>query len=490
MKRWLVALIASSAVLGGIVAKQSFQTTFATPGSGPTAWPPASWSAAAWFIDRSNSSTCASDTACNGQSATCAGSGACPFVTYNHLYNQVWQCFGNPDACPRLRQNTTITFLGPGESGGNNTDPVYATWSSENGAQVTVSGTATLVQSGTFAALTAKNTATGQLLNVTLASSTGAAVGDLLVNTTRANSHATLAQLVSGNNWAPTQPQSTPTIPPSQNPAENNAWASGDSYQLFTLTNVNVVYIVTPTIDINGAFTSITTLQTMNIYDPTGASDDNIVIDPSFVTFQDVNVQRNVSARAHVGSAVGIASRINTLILGAYFAAVATNPTIWFGGGIVGSAAYQESLPAVQLRNDVILRPGGTPIVSVSGLLGSAIVAAYIGPGKTLDYVGGFADFPSHASYIWGPGTLNLEYNARISIPTATDGGATAALLNAGGLQLDTQTKSCLSYPANAATTQVCNIAVTPANIDSNLNTGIAGCLTAGQGSSAFCNFF
>src|SRR5271170_4045599 len=204
MKRWLLPLlIAVSAVFGGVIAKQSFPATFAA-GSGPTQWPPASWTVAAWYIDRSNSSTCASDTACNGQSATCAGSGACPFLTFNHLSNQVWQCFGNPTACPRFRQNTTITFLGPGESGGNNTDPLYARWTSENGAQVTVQGTATSVQTGTFTALTAKSQSTGQLLNVTLASGTGAAVGALLVNTSRSNSHATLAQVVSGNNWAVT----------------------------------------------------------------------------------------------------------------------------------------------------------------------------------------------------------------------------------------------------------------------------------------------
>ena len=466
----LPALILGSTALGSILANQALQSSQAT--GGPAAWPPASWSVGAWWIDRSNSTTCASDTACNGQSATCAGSGACPFRTFNHLLNQVWQCFGNPAACPRLRQNTTITFLGPGESGGTNTDPLYARWTSENGAQVTVTGTATVVQSGTFTASTAKNVTTGQLLNVTLASGTGAAVGALLVNSTRSNSHATLAQLVSGNNWVVTQPQSTPTIPPSQNPTENNAWTTGDSYTLSTLTNVNVVTVDTPTIDINGAFTSVTTFETMNIYDPAGAGSDNIVIDPTFVTFQDVNFQRTLVVRAPIESSVGVTSYINSLILGGHFAAIGAAPAYWFGGGIVGSAAYQETFPSVQFINDIILNPGGTSFVAVEGFV-SALSSAYIGSSKSLIYYGGTVSFPAHASNIWGPGIFSGFYNARISIPTASDGGAALAFLNEGGLQLN-------------------SIFVPNATIDAVLNTGVTKCYQAVDGgatsSATVCN--
>ena len=349
----------------------------------------------------------------------------------------VWQCFGNPAACPRLRQNTTITFLGPGESGGTNTDPLYARWTSENGAQATVTGTATVVQSGTFTASTAKNVTTGQLLNVTLASGTGAAVGALLVNSTRSNSHATLAQLVSGNNWVVTQPQSTPTIPPSQNPTENNAWTTGDSYTLSTLTNVNVVTVDTPTIDINGAFTSVTTFETMNIYDPAGAGSDNIVIDPTFVTFQDVNFQRTLVVRAPIESSVGVTSYINSLILGGHFAAIGAAPAYWFGGGIVGSAAYQETFPSVQFINDIILNPGGNVVRSCRRVRQCPFICLHrIGARVSYTTAEPLVSRRTHPTF-GGLEFLAVFTTLELSIPTASDGGAALAFLNEGGLQLN-----------------------------------------------------
>lgn len=86
---------------------------------------PISWTQPAWFIDPANSTGAASD------SNTCT-SVTKPCLTYAGVV-QIW----GGTTSPRLRQNTTITFL---SSQWNDGDPVDVTPYVENGATVTLQG--------------------------------------------------------------------------------------------------------------------------------------------------------------------------------------------------------------------------------------------------------------------------------------------------------------------------------------------------------------
>jgi len=200
---------------------------------------PASWTVPAWYIDPANATTCATDSN-NCTSAACgaAGSGIGPCQTWQEIETHRWGCAGST-ACPRLQQNTTITFL---SSQANALDPVYFFPSIENSSLVQITGvlnSTTRSSTGTFTAVTSKSRSGKTGLLVTLS---GASPGpfDLVVNNTR-GSRGILNDESAAGGLEVSQPMTgTQGV---ALPVEDDTWANGDSYTSYKLAGVFIVAI-------------------------------------------------------------------------------------------------------------------------------------------------------------------------------------------------------------------------------------------------------
>ena len=198
---------------------------------------PSAWMVPAWWIDPSNTTGCASD-GNTGTSATCSSGGVGPLASWRGLDVVKWGCLGSPSACPRLLQNTTITYL----SSQTTNDPVIFTPSIENGSFAEIQcplGPAQAVATGTLGPVTPKNRPANQALVTTfnLGDAGGALQqGVLAVNTT----HPSLAWPVrdtGGGAWLVTQPIQPITSSQAQLswplPVEVDTWATSDVITLY-----------------------------------------------------------------------------------------------------------------------------------------------------------------------------------------------------------------------------------------------------------------
>lgn len=465
-------IVLGSATLGATFARQSLQSSQAA--GGPTAWPPASWSIGAWFIDVSNSTGCASDTACNGQSATCAGSGACPFLTYPHLNNQVWQCFGSPKECPRLRQNTTITDLSLDTT---NSNPRYFSPAIENNAIVELIaplGIAQQVATGVLSNVTAQVVGT----NLLLAQSGATAPNQLVVNATHPSRAFTYA-VSSGSIYKMTQP-SVALTPTSRFFTEVNTWANGDSVTVYNPVAINWVSITPTPADINSSVNSaFVYLINENVYDPSGTGLDPFEYNGSFFAIESI-ISRGTGGQAKAAIAPTFA---NTMLLGRYNnGATAENIN---GGAVTG--ANGTTLQGGQLDNNVIVNAslsmsGGLYISGISGF----ICSAYIESTQAISTGGGTIDFAGVTGgcndvVVWGPGALNCAAQSRCVYPAGA-GAAAAAFKQAGGFQLNGQT-SCVKAIPGAAISTV-GITLSAASLDSNCGATTPCALTNSGGAT------
>jgi hypothetical protein len=256
---------------------------------------PASWTVPAWFIDPTNSSTHASD------SNNCTTSST-PCLTWHQINDQRWGCIGNANECPRLRQNTTITWM---SSQSDNTDPVYYRPSSENQSYVIMQGTlgsGQQVATGVLGTVTAKNRSTPQLLTAVLPAGTYAA-GELIQNATH-SSEARLYALVSGTTWKISQPLvpvviTNPYFNSPFTPVEVNNWTAGDTVTIYSPVNVNIVDFSPVWADYNQTgFNNQPSLYALNVFDPGGADNDYISeYGMPGILYADVGFQRVLNAR-------------------------------------------------------------------------------------------------------------------------------------------------------------------------------------------------
>src|SRR5579883_2268722 len=242
---------------------------------------PSTWTVPAWFVDPANSSGTASD------ANSCTSSGA-PCLTWHQINDIRWECQGNPVACPRLRQNTTITWL---SSQSGNADPVYIRWAIENGAVTQITGTPTTVGTGTLANNTAKNKATPQLLQQSVATVTLAA-HEFIVNSTHASSAWTYKN-VAGAVWSLSQPLTTPAVPMTLFPTENNSWANSDNVTVETFPTVDLVDVEPILADFNGSFNNVLTVSHVTVLDPNGTASDGMHVG-AHVQFQESSIQREI----------------------------------------------------------------------------------------------------------------------------------------------------------------------------------------------------
>lgn len=192
--------------------------------------PPSSWTQPVWFIDPVNGN----DTTHTGITSGSA------LKTWRGLMNR-WQCFPVGEVgCPVLNQLTVVTFL---TDQPDNTDPVLFQGVMGEGGSFFLTGTLTQVTwgSATLGAVTAKNRATGVLLQANLGQAVTPAVGLLLKNTTHsgiswidsaATNVATLTQ--------PELPIPAPPVTPPQFGTEVNTYVITDA---FTIQKPSKVYV-------------------------------------------------------------------------------------------------------------------------------------------------------------------------------------------------------------------------------------------------------
>jgi hypothetical protein len=434
--------------------------------SPPTVQP--SWSQATWFIDPANSSGCASDVNKTGSLGTCGTSGDGPLLTYAQLAAR-WGTYS-----PRIRQNTTITFL---SSQTSDLDPVYVNFLDEAQALVAIQcALPAPVATGTLSGVVAKNRSTGQLLNATLSAS--AAANQLIVNTTHP-SRAFVQALVSGTTWAISQPLAPEAIPiGSVGVSEVDTWANGDAYAVYVPYSVDFADLEPTAIDNNAANTN-----NFSIYQCTASS-------PTANAVLTINQQVSAAETVFLKT-VALATNPSPYPLPRY-------PNDDFVNGIIGGIvkpvdgfnnAYIEGTPAVyagqivnimrvagaRLDADVIINTGIT-----SQLEGGDVQLVYIGASSILTITGQTsAAYPAALGHIlWGPGALDVTGSARLSYTTGT---ATASFLQTGGFKINETATAC-SHTGAAPDVVSCGITLSGANLDAAQSTTAFGGLAYSPG--------
>ncbi len=448
---------------------------------------PPSWTVSAWYIDPANSIACASDSN-SGTSATCSGgcsgstcpSGVGPLRTFQELDVHRWGCIGNPTSCPRLRQDTVVTFL---SSHVDNSDPVYFYPAIEAGAHVRIQGQLPApVVSGTLSGVTVANRSTPTLTLATLGA--GAATGQLLVNSTHP-ARAWVYASAGGSSWKLSQPLVPVTLPTtSLTPAEVNTFANGDSYALYSPVAVNIVSVVPTLTDVAPGFDNSLAIYQLQFYDPLAPGDDTVSLGENVRTYESY-AQRLVGIIPTPGAEL-IHACINVWTNGAYNSAAGDTDTTQYTGGVI--AAFPV-FGTIALDGDVIIGAGGFAAINGGNLQTNYYGPVYIDTGATLAF--GAVETP-YSGYgagnviVWGPGTLNVQGTGRLAY-AAGAGQAAATFKQSGGFQADSQTKVCLGVQGAASAFGTCNITLSAASLDSNLG-ATSGCLAVPGGASV-CNY-
>lgn len=449
-------------------------------GAGPVI--PSSWTVPAWFVDPQNASAAAND------SNSCTTSGA-PCLTWHQINDVRWGCQGTPAACPRLRQNTTITFL---SSQSGNTDPVYTRLAEEAGAFVQFTGplgSAQQTGTGAISGVTAKNRATPQLLQATMPA--GCAVGNFVVNATHA-SRAWVFKNVSGSTFALTQPLTAVALPQTYNAStEVNTWANTDSVTCYAPVMVDLVDVEPLIVDWNGGFDNKLAIYNVTALSPT--IDSTLQVNSS-VDFAEASSQRWIflNASALPASFVSTPVWVNADLVpgaGGGLPMLDTNNLQTFvNGGAIGSPTASggfagNRLVGAAFDNDTILSAEGAAGLALGSCqFGTTYLDSTTNPFtitgiSLMQSLGGFG-----ATVLWGPGTLNNA--AQFAYPTGA--GNAAASLKVSLLS-KSQNKVCLVAPGAASGFGTCNLTLSPAQLDTSLG-GTTGCLTTGGGGS-YCNY-
>ena len=450
-----------------------------TPASTPILQP--AWSTAAWFVDPSNATGCASDSN-TGTSATCGGGTVGPLLTFQQLNVQRWGCAGNPRACPRLRQTTTITFL---SSHTSNADPVILYPSLEAGASLLVVGNLGATQqaaTGTLTTVTAKNRATPQLLQSTHGFGTSLLSGQLVVNST----HASRAMVYAGGSPAKfTQPLAVTTLPlatASTLPAEVDTWANGDTVTLYNLAAVDLVDLRPIVADYAAGAGGGLYLSQLTTFDPAGVGNDAVYVGPHVYAY-DVRFDRGPFLVEEVQTdTYGIFS--DCYDDGGFYGGPTVGQPLVITGGTWSSVSTNFTYTpgnAVALDGDFIFNP------AVSSFAGARLGLVYLEAGRLISLTAGVSNVQKmgggYASAIlWGTGGLTVSGQARMHYDGTQGGGATGMFLQTGAFSLDGGAGLCTT--SNASTSLVAGNSssgggLTGAALD-------AACGTTGYGGIAF----
>jgi len=478
-------------------------TVLASSGSMPII--PSSWTVPNWYIDPANSTTCASD-ANNCTSATCgaAGSGVGPCLKWQQINSHRWGCEGNPAACPRLQQNTVISWL---SSQSDNSDPVYSFPALEKGAymqHLCVLGSGQTVGTGTLGTVTAKNRSTPQLLKTTFSAgiSGSIAINQLVKNTTH-SSTAFVFTSAGGGAWNMTQPLVPVTVPYFGLPtSEVDTWATGNAVTVYSPSKVNFVNIQPTIADWDASVVTGLFITTCTAFDPNSPDSlvglDQLTVNP-WVRFSDTSMQRVLNTVPGPGMPES-AIHVNTQFLSGYtiitgqFTGSGQGNTTFLGGqvGAVASTEVYGTADGLSVDLDTIFTNGSlgqVPFAVTSGNFGDTYLdtSVILQPTSGEIYAkAGPIPGASNPSIFWGPGAIDLVGPARFLYGVGAGKAATQFVLT-GGLQIATQSKVCVGVPSVGTPTLTCNITLSATTLDSNLG-ATSGCLWV-EGAGSFCNF-
>jgi hypothetical protein len=439
---------------------------------------------ASWFIDPSLGFD-----GYTGTNATFTSGSTGPLKTWAEVVRR----YGTNS--PRLRQNTTFTFV---SSHTDNTDPVYFTPFVENGAQITLQGSfgaAQQVGAGTLNVVTPKNRNTPQLLTSSFTLGSGAvAVGNAIVNSTH-SSVAWVYKSLGGGVFAISQPMAPVVLPYDINPtAEVNTWTTGDTVTIYQPTQINIAVFNPTLVDWNGSLNNFPNIYRLNVFDPQllfGTTYfDPVTLGPTCLL--ELQVQRAANhtfeprqllqpRSNNVWYAGGLTSTYtvapdttNTGLPGAFNLAIS--------GGIVGGPnAFRYGFVGIALDNDVILTVSGT----FPGILGYnfGAGAVYIETGFTLN-IGGNCNLRVLApNIIWGPGILNVQGNARVVYT-----GGVATFVNTGGITLNGLSTATAYDTSGDPTIIHSNRNLTAANLDITVTNGGFGGIAVQLGGATISN--
>jgi len=450
----------------------------------PASIVPSSWKVPAWYIDPSNASGCASDSN-TGTSATCGANGQGPLLTWRELNAVKWGCLGNPAACPRLLQNTTINFL----SSQLAPDPIIFTPTIENKTSTIVQcalGSAQVVATGTLGAVTSKNRAANQALVSTFVG--GALdVGEFLINTTHPSRAWTVRDTGAGA-WLLTQPLVSVQAPIYQvvfpTLVEVDTWASGDVVTAYAPISLHVSALRPTITDLDDDLTSSLYLQNCGIkyapqyYSPGVNLGNDVVLNESF-SLSDIAREPSPTEWSVFVNSFVRAFEVSTSGVSGY--------AISFGGGNGGGV----SNPSVTMYDyDYVFgsSPEGAGVWDIGGIAEGNAVSVYVDQGGELVAIapGGISVSveSSGIAGIYGPGSVYIESNSYLKYDLGTP--AASVLLFSGGMGIGSSSTACSSAVSDGGLATVyCGIPLTATNLDAPAGpTGFGGnAFVLGRGS-------
>jgi hypothetical protein len=434
---------------------------------------PQSWTVPAWFIDPKNSTNAAND------SNTCT-TAADPCLTFAGVSSK-WGTYA-----PRLRQNTTITFL---SSHSDDADPVYLRPFIESGALVMVRGAlgpAQLVAPGTLSNVMAKNRPAGQLLRATLP--LGAAPGQLVINTAKSSRAWVYRSAGTPADWFLSQPLEPAIVPGADIntfPIEDDGWANGDPISLYQPVMVDLVE-AKPTLVDSVATSNNLTFYQLGVLAPNSPFADLRL--NSSVYFVETSIGRATTlgmTGANLLPAFVNVDFASDAILGYQ------DPYVHVAvvGGQLRTPGFFGDWRGADIVNDFIVGGGagvGGGVMMSGGGYGTVFVDA------TIDLTFGAgpvvvpASFNPSADVIWGPGAVSLILNTRAEYPPGLN-QAQKTFLQTGGLLINGSPSACAVDPTQPLSLR-CGIALTPANLDTAVSAGGFGGLAFIPGGGSITN--
>lgn len=345
--------------------------------------------------------------------ATASGSAT---ATVGGLTGRVFNSWANLVAAwgtwmPVFNLATTIAFV----SDDSIEEVVWAPIAVGNAARLTLRGAppATVTAGVILAGTTAKNTAAGT--NSFLITNLGgtAAIGQLVRNTTRANSLAFPMLSGGGGSFTMSQPFVPQTIGGTITPAENNAWANGDSVTLLALTQVRIGYLAP--IQLEGA----PQLEIYQLRIPFAAGSTTVEGNAAGFNVRECVIDTTLDATT--GFATGF-TVVNCAMSG--LVTVQDGSCFFVGGGLSGNAGLNlEGSNIAVLDGDFyvggggIAQSGGFTDIGVVGLNGPIIVESGIVQVLTLSY---------GTAVIYGNANKNVNMRGNSRLHMATGGTYTA----------------------------------------------------------------
>ncbi len=429
------------------------------------------------------------DPVSGNDSNTCITSGsACQ--TYSEVTRR-WGCGGSPTSSPLLAQATTIKWL-TSEATAVADEVVFAPRLT-NGAKAFIVGALSAGTPGTISAINeAKNASANQPLVIT--TSIPSPVAGLMIHNT---THASRAWIdVVSDHVTMTQPlvSSNATIPLGLFPAEVDSWNTSDTVAFETPAKVNLRYYAPVyqdgTVALSG--NSLAYLSNIWIQDPSGSSSYSEIFIGNNVIVQEVRSDAAVNMMS-TGDGLDLATGTLGEIDNNWIAGLSVNAE-QVNGGAIGTLNPGFAINVFGFRNvfDADITLHGY-LSTDGGELGAFL--AYFAESAPTSGVSVFAGHltsstggPYGAPALYGKGIIDVLFNATASYPAGA-GAAVATYPLTGGIEMDNITVGCLGNPASTGTTLTCNLALTPASLDSHLGTTVpTGCLYV-PGGASFCNF-